>query len=477
MKINDLNKIEEGLGSSLFGEVPVAALKGFFSGKGTKAQLTQDIFIKDFVGDAIASLDNGVQAGIIDPKSPDQATLGPEPAKPETQNDGATDDTATTNTPNQVNPAAVKPAPGQPGAAPAQSGTAAAVAAKKSQQQTTQNINNYVKQAAGAINQATDKNQKIALTKELVNSMADRKGTPEYNNAIKGVEGIIKRGGVDPGFASAAISNLRSGKTMSEAWRIYFANKLVEAVGLTWKDLGLCVLKEGKTYYIAETRYVKLNQLFESIMEVTTGGIGFGATPAGATATVGKAGTTPAPQNIGAPTNVSLNAPVVPQADEKPAEPKGPKTSQSISEYLLDWFTQYMGGVDWKAKGQMVLPLILQVQATYGRGKGKAALTKLAQAAFSLSKGALPKGIQDEVDKAKAGQQPAAAAPASPEVKKTVDSIQNDLATLEKTDPEAYAQVLAAMAEKAKKVQASPQPAAPEAKPEPTTTTESRRRK
>ena len=464
MKINDLNKIEEGLGSSLFGEVPVAALKGFFSGKGTKAQLTQDIFIKDFVGDAIASLDNGVSAGIIDPRSTELAQMEDEPKKKEPASDdtgapGASN-TDGGNVPNQVNPASVKPAPGQPGAA--KGATAGAVAAKKSQQQTTQNINNYVKQAASAINQTTDKNQKIALTKELVNSMADRQGTPEYNNAIKGVEGIIKRGGVDPGFASAAISNLRSGKTMSEAWRIYFANKLVEAVGLTWKDLGLSVLKEGKTYYIAETRYLKLNQLFESIMEVTTGGIGFGATPGGTTATVGKAGTTPAPQNIGTPTNTPITAPTIPQADEKPAAPAGPKTSQSISEYLLDWFTLYMGGVNWKPKAAMVLPLIHQVQATYKSGKGKAALTKLAQAAFALSKGSIPKGAEDAVKSGGA---------ANPESEKTVQDIENSLKNLEQKDPEAYAQVMAAMAQKAKTVQP------PEPKPEATTTTESRRRK
>jgi len=472
MKINDLNKIEEGIGSSLFGEVPVAALKGFFSGKGTKAQLTQDIFIKDFVGDAIASLDNGVSAGIVDPRSPDLASMGDTPKdKEDTGAGGDTGGAAGDATaPGAVDPAAVKPAPGQPGAAPAgglaKSGTAGAVAAKKSQQQTTQNINNYVKQAASAINQATDKNQKIALTKELVNSMADRQGSPEWNNAVKGVEGIIKRGGVDPGFASAAISNLRGGKTMSEAWRIYFANKLVEAVGLTWKDLGLCVLKEGKTYYVAETRYVKLNQLFESIMEVTTGGIGFGAKPATPTATVGKASTAPAPQNINTPTNTPLTAPTVPQAQnqQQQQQQKGAKTSQSISEYLLDWFTAYMGGVNWEPKASMVMPLIHQVQATYKSGKGKVALKKLAQAAFALSKGSIPKGAENAVQAGGPGG-------ATPEAQKSLTTIDNELKNLEKTDPEAYAQVLAAMAEKAKTVQP------PAQKPEPTTTTESRRRK
>lgn len=403
MKISEFKKIEEqrlaeiSL-SSFIGDVGSAAVKSGFTGKGFKQQMIQDMFLKDFYDDAFTSLDNAVKGRLVDPKA--RGTLSP--------------------TAVEKNPADVKPEPGEPGAKPAPaapaapgtpatapttpgapaaktSATAPAVAANKSQQQTTQNINNYVKQAAQAINQATDKNQKIALTKELVNSMADRQGTPEWNNAVKGVEGIIKRAGTDAGFANQAVNNLRSGKTMSEAWRIYFANKLVEAVGLTWKDLGLSVLKEGKDYYIAETRYVKLNQLFESIMEVTTGGVGFGATPAGTTATVGKAGSTPAPQNINLPPNATLNTPTVPAKQQQSQSSGG---LQSVGQYMLAWFNQYMNGVDWKASEATVLPMIQAIEDSYPSGY-KSAIKTLAKAAFAISKASpsMPAGIKDETDK------------------------------------------------------------------------------
>lgn len=393
MKISEFKKIEEqrlaeiSL-SSFIGDVGSAAVKSGFTGKGFKQQMIQDMFLKDFYDDAFTSLDNAVKGQLVNPKargtlSPTAVEKNPADVKPEQDQPGA-------------KPAPAAPTtPGAPAAKP--SATAPAVAAKKAQQQTTQNINDYVKQAAQSINQATDKNQKIALTKELVNSMADRQGTPEWNNAVKGVEGIIKRAGTDPNFANQAVNNLRSGKTMSEAWRIYFANKLVEAVGLTWKDLGLSVLQEGKNYYIAETRYVKLNQLFESIMEVTTGGPGIGAAPAGTTATVGKAGSTPAAQNINTPPNATLAAPTVPAKQQQSQSSGGP---QSVGQYMLAWFNQYMNGVDWKASEATVLPMIQAIEDSYPSGY-KNAIKTLAKAAFAISKASpsMPAGIKDETDK------------------------------------------------------------------------------
>lgn len=412
MKISEFKKLEEQIKkqkldelslSSFIGDFGSAAVKSAFSGKGLKQQMIQDMFLKDFYDDAYTSLDNAIKGRVVNPKArgtlaPTAVEKNPADVKPEQNQPGAKPAPAAPTAPTApAAPGTPATAPTTPGAPAAKPGaTAPAVAAKKAQQQTTQNINNYVKQAAQAINQATDKNQKIALTKELVNSMADRQGTPEWNNAVKGVEGIIKRAGTDPGFANQAVNNLRSGKTMSEAWRIYFANKLVEAVGLTWKDLGLSVLKEGKNYYIAETRYVKLNQLFENIMEVTTGGVGFGATPAGTTATIGKAGSTPAVQNINAPPNATLDTPTVP-AKQQSQTRGGP---QSVGQYMLAWFNQYMNGVDWKASEDTVLPLIQAIEDSYPSGY-KNAIKTLARTAFAISKASpsLPAGIEDETDK------------------------------------------------------------------------------
>lgn len=337
MKINEINQpttVNEGVGDAigglsraLVGDYATSAVKGMFTGKGTKEQLKQDLFFKDFYNDAVTSLQNGIKSGVVD------ASLTSNP----------TAATGNTDAETPVDPSSVTPQAGEPGAA---SATSNAVSAKKAQQQTTQTINNYIKGAASAINSTTDKKQKIALTKELVNSMADRQGSPEWENALAGVQGIIKRAGVDPGFAATAISNLKAGKTMSEAWRIYVANKLLESVGLTWDDLGLCVLREGKNYYIAESRFVKMNTIFESIMEETAG-------------------------------------------------------AKSVGDYMLEWFTAYMSGTNWSSYRPKIVELCNKIEAAYPKGNWKDAIKTLGKAAFSLPGAGKAAGVQN----ATAGQQ------------------------------------------------------------------------
>lgn len=72
MKLNELNKIEEGIFS---------AIKDRFQQGGYQTQV-QNIFIKDFVQDAITSLNNGVKGGLIDPniKSNGKPAPGTTPA-------------------------------------------------------------------------------------------------------------------------------------------------------------------------------------------------------------------------------------------------------------------------------------------------------------------------------------------------------------------------------------------------------------
>lgn len=474
MKINEINpssRVDEGLGSALdtasrglFGDYATSAIKGMFTGRGTKEQLTYDLFFKDFYNDALASLTNGIQSGVVDPSlemSPDGEDSVPA--------DDAGPSAGGTSASSEVPPETIKPAPGEPGAPAATtppspstptststptpppagkptSATAGAVAAQKAQQQTSQNINNYVKQAAQQINKSTDKNQKIAITKELVNAMADRKGTPEWNNAVKGVEGILRRAGTDPSFANAAINNLKAGKTMSEAWRIYFANKLVEAVGLTWKDLGLCVLKEGKNYYIAESKFVKLNNLFESIMEVTSGGPGFGGGTSGPAPTIRRA-TAPTQQNVNLPTNAGVTAPTVPQAQQPEAQPAQARDAKSIGEYMLDWFTAYMGGTNWTSYRPSIIKIVKSIEDSYGSDKGKTGIKTLAKAAYSIPGADGAKGAQNA--KPKDGEEPkqptgnfGAAGFDSPEAKGTSD-LANQLELLRKNNPEEFKKYMA----------------------------------
>lgn len=67
MNINELNKIEEDI---------VSSIKGMFSGQGGYQTKVQDIFIKDFVQDALTSLNNGIKGGLIDPAAKSAASVG-----------------------------------------------------------------------------------------------------------------------------------------------------------------------------------------------------------------------------------------------------------------------------------------------------------------------------------------------------------------------------------------------------------------
>lgn len=115
-----------------------------------------------------------------------------------------------------------------------------------------QDLNSYVKGVAAELNKPGA--DKIALTKELVNYMADRKGTQEWENASTSLKAVLKRAGLDPKFADTALKRIQAGQTM-ESMQFQFINSLLEAVGLTFADLGLAesvVEADGIKHYIVE---------------------------------------------------------------------------------------------------------------------------------------------------------------------------------------------------------------------------------
>lgn len=75
MKINELNGLSEG---ALW-----SAIKGIASGQGGRERVIQDIFIKDFMNDAITSVRNGIKGGWIDinAKSSPEVSSSDEPVK------------------------------------------------------------------------------------------------------------------------------------------------------------------------------------------------------------------------------------------------------------------------------------------------------------------------------------------------------------------------------------------------------------
>lgn len=346
MKLNEFKlqhkRVDELALNQVIGDYGAAAAKQIGNrllGRGegnlsVKDKMAKDKFLQDFIGRASTALDSAVSSGLVDPN------LGGAPAAPEPKE--PTLDPETTPTPGPTpspspSPAPTPgptPAPGPSGATkPGMTSAQQAASQARGQRETNQNLNNYVQGAAKALNTATDKNQKIQLTKELVNYMADRKDYPEWGNAVATVQQIIKKGGTDPNFANAALGKLKSGQTMAESWQMYWINKLLEAVDLTWGDLGLTVLKEskGSKFKIVETKYYKLNKIFESMMY------------------------------------------------EAEAE--------SIQSWFKRWLAQYMKGVDLSdpKTAAQVDQYINAIQQSYNKDKGKAALNQLANAAFSLS--------------------------------------------------------------------------------------------
>jgi len=162
--------------------------------------------------------------------------------------------------------------------------------------------------------------------------MADRHGYPEWQNGLATVNQVIKKGNVDPNFANAALSKIKTGQRMAEAWKIFYINKLIESVGLTWKDLGLTVLKENKKYYIAETKYLKLNKIFEGIVNL----------------------------------------------DEQ-------ATQQSISQYVTNYTNKYIGdNPNFKPYQTNIQQLAKRVEQEYSRDRGNKALTDLANLIYSM---------------------------------------------------------------------------------------------
>ncbi len=244
------------------------------SGKiSVKDKMASEMFVKDFIGRASEDLARGIKAGLVNPKpatAPDSEKV--DPYKP----DGKTPATTPTGSDDRIEPTmdpvkatapAAPTAPTAPGAtAPGPASLAAAGA--RAQKQTNQNLNAYVQNAAKTLNSATSPQQKMALTKELVNFMADRKSYPEWDNAVATVQQVIKRGGLNPNFANSAMNRVKAGQTMAESWQIYAINKLLEAVNISWGDLNLVALNESKnSWKVVDTKYHKLNNIFESILE------------------------------------------------------------------------------------------------------------------------------------------------------------------------------------------------------------------
>ena len=131
--------------------------------------------------------------------------------------------------------------PAQANATPTASGQAPA--AKPAAAPKAGNLNSYFQNFSKAMKGAGDKNQKIALAKELVNTVADRGG----EDSATAVSVLRKFGGdLDGNFKQAAMNALKNGQRLLKQSVYYEINKMLKEHNLSWSDLGMRVhLLEG----------------------------------------------------------------------------------------------------------------------------------------------------------------------------------------------------------------------------------------
>ena len=94
-------------------------------------------------------------------------------------------------------------------------------------------IDTYINNWAKNINAAASPQEKINLAKEVINFLKDRKGSPEGKRGAAMAKSVLKRSN-DPTLQKMA----QSGAFALERKMYAVANKLLEAIGLTWRDLG-----------------------------------------------------------------------------------------------------------------------------------------------------------------------------------------------------------------------------------------------
>ena len=305
MKLNELKKIEEGI---------VSSIKGMFTGQGGYQTEVQDIFIKDFVQDALTSLNNGVKGGLVNPNA---QAAAPAAAAPAGVSGTATQQGQAAQAPLKATTTSVKfNGPGAPGAAPA--------AGQASTKPQTQYMGKIAPNAGPATKPAAP---------------ASPFSTPTLNQPKTTVS-------TTPGNKNSKPGAITTG-----------------GAGMTMK----------------ESAYDKMNRVFESIINI----------------------------------------------DEETQEAE----ARTIADFMMDWFTQYMEGVNWQSSQAIVKQKLDKLQAEYPKNLNQN-LTDLARVGLALSKTGTPKGAPPEFTQAKK------------QMGSTITDLKAELDGLAKSDPKAYNELL-----------------------------------
>lgn len=296
MKLNELNQIEEGIFS---------AIKDRFQQGGYQTQV-QNIFITDFVQDAITSLNNGIKGGLIDPNV---KTTGP----------GTT--------------------PDAPKAANRVKGEVVALNGK-----------DYRWEGAQWLDIATGR----VADKATAQKLSSMPVTPLARGKIVNLNGKNYRweGAQWVDTTTGRVADKATGQQLTSAFK-------------------------GQT--ATESTYDKMNRVFESIINVE--------------------------------------------------EQAGLRT---IADYMMEWFTRYMEGVDWQSSKAAVQQKIEKLQAEYPKN-AKQNLTDLARMGLALSKAGSPAGAPDEFRQSQTQQQTSS---------RDARNIKDELDDLARTNPRAYNEII-----------------------------------
>lgn len=386
MKINEFNqskKIDESLAGAMFGDVPMSALKGMFTGKGGKHQLAQDIFLRDFYQDAITSLDNGVTSGYVDKNKPygnatdPNAKFGnatPQNVGPATA--GAAGVAGTSVTPTNTTNALNAPTLAQPGTnVTTKAGTTGttgsittggpgAPATPKPGAPTTPKPGTVTTTPAGA--------SSPARPPIFTGPPASKPGTPAAAAPAAaaqkptGIRGSFTQQGAAPTAAPLKPTSTNVKFNMPNAPQNPNNQQYKWAPKGMKIDPNTKLSSLGATGKLAESTYYNLNRVFESVVSEMNG--------------------------------------------------EGAETV-SITDHMLEWFGQYMDGANWESKKAAIIPQIKKIQDTYSSDKGKAAIKNLARLAYSITGqrgGGMPAGAKNAVQNT-TGAQPSAANNLTPE--------------------------------------------------------------
>ena len=122
------------------------------------------------------------------------------------------------------------------------------------QQQKASSLNKYFQNFSSTMKQTSDKGQKIALAKELVNIVADR-GGQDSQSAVA----LLRRSGtLDNNFKQAAMNALKKGTRMESVFVEQFLQVLKEN-DISLKDIGLRMTLTEDSAYIVTLLEKELN--------------------------------------------------------------------------------------------------------------------------------------------------------------------------------------------------------------------------